>query len=216
MKIGILGTGTVGQTIGTKLVELGHDVKMGSRSASNEKAAEWCSKMRGRATHGTFADAAEFGEIIFNCTNGMNSLNALQEAGKLNLAGKVLIDLSNPLDFSKGFPPTLSVCNTDSLGEQIQRAFPETKVVKTLNTVNCQLMVNPSLVPGDHDIFLSGNNDDAKATARMILQDWFGWKIVRDLGDITTARGVEQILPIWARLAALWKTAQFNIHVVRA
>ncbi len=216
MNIGILGTGIVGQTIGSKLVELGHGVKMGSRSAANEKAAEWCSKMGKNASQGTFADAAEFGEIVFNCTNGMASLDALHAAGKLNLAGKVLIDASNPLDFSKGFPPTLSVCNDDSLAEQIQRAFPEAKVVKTLNTVNCQLMINPSLVPGEHDLFLSGNNEDAKATVRMILQDWFGWKTVIDLGDITTARGAEQLLPIWVRLMNLWKTPQFNFHIVRA
>ena len=206
----------VGQTIGTKLVELGHDVKLGSRSATNEKAAEWSSKLGDRASHGTFADAAEFGEIVFNCTHGMNSLDAVHGAGKLNLAGKVLIDVSNPLDFSKGFPPSLSVCNTDSLAEQIQRAFPETKVVKTLNTVNATLMVNPSLVPGDHDLFLSGNNADAKATALMILEQWFGWKTVIDLGDITSARAAEQILPLWTTLYSTWKTPQFNIHIARA
>jgi len=216
MKIGILGTGTVGRTLGTKFVELGHDVKMGSRSATNAKAGEWVSQMGNRSSQGTFADAAEFGEIVFNCTHGMNALDALHAAGKLNLAGKVLIDVSNPLDFSKGFPPTLSVCNTDSLGEQIQRAFPESKVVKTLNTVNAPLMVNPSLVPGEHDLFMSGNNSDAKTTVRMILQDWFGWKNVIDVGDIKAARGMEQLLPFWASLAALWNTGQFNFHIVRA
>lgn len=216
MKIGILGTGTVGQTIGTKLIELGHQVKLGSRSAANEKGVEWASKMEPNASCGSFADAAEFGEIVFNCTNGMASLKALHAAGKLNLAGKILVDVSNPLDFSKGFPPSLSVSNTDSLAEQIQRAFPETKVVKTLNTVTCQLMVNPSLVPGEHDLFLSGDNADAKATVRMILEEWFGWKIVIDLGDITTARAAEQILPLWATLYSAWKTPQFNIHIARA
>ncbi len=215
MKIGILGTGMVGQTIATKLVELGHEVKMGSRIAKNEQAVEWTSRMGQNASHGTFADAAEFGEVLFNCTHGMNSLDALQAAGKLNFAGKVLIDVSNPLDFSKGFPPTLSVCNDDSLGEQIQRTFPEAKVVKTLNTVSAQVMINPSLLPGDHDLFMSGNNADAKGVVRMILEEWFGWKVVIDLGDITTARGAEQLLPLWARLAAIWKTGQFNFHVVR-
>ena len=215
MKIGVLGTGTVGQTIATKLVDLGHDVKMGSRSASNTKAAEWSAKAE-NASHGTFADAAEFGEIVFNCTNGMGSLDAVHSAGKLNLAGKVLIDVSNPLDFSKGFPPTLSVCNTDSLAEQIQHAHPEAKVVKTLNTVTAPLMVNPSLVPGEHDLFMSGDNMDAKATVRMILQDWFGWKTVIDLGDITTARGTEQWLALWVRVMNAWKTPQFNLHLTRA
>ncbi len=215
MKIGILGTGAVGRTIGTKLVELGHEVRMGSRSADNPKAAEW-SGQSASASHGTFADAAEFGELLFNCVHGTASISALHSAGKLNLAGKVLIDVSNSLDFSKGFPPLLTVCNTDSLGEQIQRAHPEAKVVKSLNTVYSKIMVDPSLVPGEHDLFMSGNNPDAKATVRMILQDWFGWKNVIDLGDITTARAAEQLLPIWASLSAAWNTSLFNIHIARA
>ncbi len=216
MNIGILGTGMVGQTIGTKLVELGHAVKIGSRSARNEKCEAWAEKMSGDASYGTFADAAQFGEIIFNCTGGTVSLDALRMAGADNLNGKILIDLSNPLDFSKGFPPTLSVCNTDSVGEQIQREFPNARVVKTLNTVNCRLMVNPSLVPGDHDLFLSGNDAEAKAMVLKILTDWFGWKNVIDLGDITTARGVEQLLPIWVRLMKLFGSPDFNFHIARA
>ncbi len=206
----------VGQTIGSKLVELGHEVKMGSRTATNVRAAEWAGKAGGRALHGTFADAASFGEIVFNCTGGMVALDALRMAGAENLAGKILIDISNPLDFSKGFPPTLSVCNDDSVGEQIQREFPAAKVVKTLNTVNAMLMVNPSLVPGEHDLFMSGNDADAKAMVRKILIEWFGWKTIIDLGDITTARGTEQLLPIWVRLMGLFKSPQFNFHIVRA
>ncbi len=216
MNIGILGTGMVGQTIGTKLVELGHPVSLGSRSATNQKAEEWVKKAGSSASHGTFADAAHFGEIVFNCTNGLGALDAMRMAKSDNLAGKTVIDVSNPLDFSHGFPPTLSVCNTDSLGEQIQREFPRAKVVKTLNTVSCQLMVNPSLVPGVHDLFLSGNDQDAKETVRTIVTDWFGWKSVIDLGDISTARGTEQLLPIWIRLMGLWKSPQFNFHIVRA
>lgn len=215
MKIGVLGTGMVGQTIGSKFVELGHGVRIGSRSATNEKAEEWTKKAGKLASHGTFADAASFGEIVFNCTNGMSSLEALRMAGAKNFVGKLLIDVSNPLDFSKGFPPTLSVCNADSLAEQIQREFPDAKVVKTLNTVNCQLMVNPSLVPGEHDLFLSGNDTEAKEQTRNILES-FGWKNIIDLGDITTARGAEQLLPIWVRLMGLFKTPQFNFHIVRA
>src|ERR1017187_6020868 len=144
MKYAVLGTGIVGQTIGMKLIELGHEVRMGSRSATNEKAEEWSKIVGKNGTNGTFADAAGFGEIVFVCTNGNGTLEALRLAGGSNLSGKILIDISNPLDGSKGFPPILSISNDDSLGEQIQREFPEAKVVKTLNTVNCRVMVNPS------------------------------------------------------------------------
>ena len=185
MKLGVLGTGMVGNAIGTKLVALGHDVKMGSRTATNEKAEAWVKQAGRGASQGTFADAAAHGEVIFNCTSGTGALEALTSAGKENLRDKVLVDVADPLDFSKGMPPTLFVFGDDSLGEQIQRAFPETKVVKALNTVNCQVMVDPSRVPGDHDIFVSGNDAAAKATVTEILRDWFGWKSVIDLGDIT-------------------------------
>ncbi len=214
MKIGILGTGMVGDAIGTKLVQLGHEVKMGSRSANNEKAAEWVKKNGQNASQGTFADAAAFGEILFNCTSGRASLDALKMAGASNLKGKVLIDVANPLDFSKGVP-MLSVCNTDSLGEQIQRALPETKVVKTLNTMSCRVMVDPSLVNGDHDVFVSGNDPDAKTTVTRILKDWFGWKSVIDLGDIKTARGVEMLLPFWITLRGQLQTGTFNFKIAR-
>ncbi len=214
MKIGVLGTGMVGDTIGTKLVQLGHEVKMGSRSANNEKAAEWVKKNGKNASQGTFADAAAFGEILFNCTSGRASLDALEMAGASNLKGKVLIDVANPLDFSKGVP-MLSVCNTDSLGEQIQRALPETKVVKTLNTMSCRVMVDPSLVNGDHDVFVSGDDPDAKTTVTRILKDWFGWKSVIDLGDIKTARGVEMLLPFWITLRGQLQTGTFNFKIAR-
>ena len=215
MKIGILGTGIVGKTIGTKLVQLGHNVKMGSRTANNEKASEWVKASGANASQGTFAEAAVFGELLFNCTSGMVSLEALKIAGASNMNGKILIDISNPLDFSKGMPPTLSVCNSDSLGEQIQRAYPQVKVVKTLNTLNCNIMVNPSLVPGSHDIFVSGNDAGAKAKVIDILKSWFGWKTVIDLGDITTARGTEMLLPIWIRLMGAFQTPNFNFKIVR-
>ena len=146
MRIGVLGTGTVGQTLGTKLVSLGNEVKLGSRSASNDKVAGWVKTTGRGASHGTFADAASFGEMLFNCTSGMASLDALRQAGAKNLDGKVLVDVANPLDFSKGMPPTLAVCNTDSLGEQIQRAFPEARVVKSLNTMSARVMVDPKKV----------------------------------------------------------------------
>jgi predicted dinucleotide-binding enzyme len=215
MRIGILGTGVVGQTIGTKLVQLGHEARMGARSADNEKATAWVNSAGVRASHGTFADAASFGELLFNCTAGAGSLEALRAAGAASLEGKVLIDVANPLDFSTGMLPTLSVCNTDSLGEQIQRAFPGAKVVKALNTMNANVMVNPSLVPGDHDVFVSGNDAGAKAQVTRILRDWFGWKNVIDLGDISTARGTEMLLPIWLRLWAALRTPNFNFHIAR-
>jgi len=206
----------VGQAIGSKLVQLGHDVKMGSRTANNEKAAEWVKANGTRASQGTFADAAAFGEVIFNCTLGSASVEVLREAGERNLKNKILIDISNPLDFSKGMPPTLTICNTDSVGEQIQRAFPDVKVVKSLNTINCLVMVNPSLVPGDHDVFMSGNDSAAKAKVHEILTKWFGWKSVVDLGDISTARGTEMYLPLWVRLFSLYQKPNFNIKIVKS
>jgi predicted dinucleotide-binding enzyme len=215
MKIGVLGTGMVGNTIATKLVKLGHEVKMGSRTADNAKAAEWVKANGPKASQATFSQSAQFGEIVFNCTNGMGSLEALKLAGAPNLKGKILVDIANPLDFSKGMPPSLSVCNTDSLSEQIQRAFPEAKVVKTLNTVNCRLMVDPAVVKGEHDIFISGNDGQAKAKVTEILKNWFGWKSVIDLGDITSARATEMILPIWVRLMGIFQSPNFNFKVVK-
>jgi predicted dinucleotide-binding enzyme len=215
MKIGVLGTGMVGQAIGTKLMQLNHQVKMGSRSADNEKAAAWVKKSGADASQGTFEVAAAFGEILFNCTSGANSLAALKQAGTDNLAGKILIDIADPLDFSKGMPPSLTVCNTDSLGEQIQQTFPQVRVVKTLNTVNCNIMVNPSLLKEDTTVFVSGNDSDAKVRVTEILKDWFGWKSIIDLGDITTARGTEMLLPIWIRLFGVFQTPNFNFKIVK-
>lgn len=215
MRIGVLGTGVVGQTVGGKLVALGHEVKLGSRSATNEKAAKWVAQQGARASQGTFADAAAFGEMVFNCTSGTASLDALRSAGAGNLAGKILVDVANPLDFSHGMPPTLSVANSDSLGEQIQREFPDVKVVKTLNTMNTAVMVDPSSVPGDHDVFVCGNDADAKARVVELLRS-FGWRTIIDLGDISAARGVEMLLPIWLRLMGTFKTATFNFHIARS
>jgi predicted dinucleotide-binding enzyme len=215
MKIGVFGTGTVGNTIGTKLVQLGHEVKMGSRTANNEKAAAWVKANGAKASQGTFADAAAFGELLWNCTAGMVALSALEAAGAKNLGDKILIDISNPLDFSKGMPPTLSVCNTDSVGEQLQRSFPQLKVVKSLNTMTAAVMVNPAALTGEHDVFVSGNDSAAKARVSEILKGWFGWKNVIDVGDITTARGTEMILPLWVRLYAAFQSPQFNFHITR-
>lgn len=212
MRIGVLGTGVVGQTLAGKLVELGHEVKLGSRSATNEKAAKWVGERGARASQGTFADAAAFGEIVFNCTSGDVSLAALGAAGAANLAGKPLVDVANPLDFSTGRPPSLFVCNTDSLAEKIQATFPDARVVKALNTMNADVMVNPSLVPGPHDVFICGNDAAAKVVASELLRS-FGWKNIIDLGDLTGARGMEMILPVWLRLWGVLKTPHFNFHV---
>ena len=213
MNIGVLGTGMVGQTIASKLVQLGHAVKMGSRSATNDKAASWVASSAPNASQGTNADASAFGGLIFNCIAGMASLDALRSVGSKILSGKLLVDVANPLDFSHGMPPSLSVCNTDSLGEQIQRAFPDTRVVKALNTVNCRIMVNPALVPGDHDLLICGNDADAKATVTGILKNGFGWNSVVDLGDISAARAMEMYLLLWLRLYGAFQSPDINIKV---
>lgn len=226
MKIGILGTGVVGQTLAGRLSGLGHEVIVGTRDVSatlaNTKPTPYglppysvWQKDHPAVKLGTFAEAAAHGEMLLNCTSGHASLDALKAAGERHLNGKVLIDVANPLDFSKGFPPFLTVCNTDSLGEQIQRTFPQVKVVKTLNTTNAMVMVNPSLVPGEHNLFLSGNDDGAKDSVRKLLRA-MGWRdsTIIDLGDISTARGTEQLLPLWVRLYAKFQNPMFNFHVV--
>jgi len=217
MKIGILGTGMVGNALGTKLVQLGHQVMMGSRTAKSDAGQEWLRSVGGKAHIGTFADTAAWGEIVLDCTNGANSLTALRAAGADNLRGKILIQVGNPLDFSKGMPPTLTVCNEDSIGEQAQREFPDTRVVKALNTVNCEIMIAPSRVPGEHDLFICGNDAAAKGKVAGWLSEWFGWKPANiiDLGDITNSRGTEMFLALWVRLWGALGTPHFNIHVVR-
>lgn len=216
MKIAVLGTGMVGDTIGSKLIELGHTVIMGSRTANNEKAQAFVAKHNGIARAGTFADAAAFGEIIFNCTAGVGSIEALEMAGEKNLNGKIIVDISNPLDFSKGLPPSLAIVNTNSLGEEIQKAFPQAKVVKALNTMWCGLMVNPAMLNGgDHSTFISGNDDDAKEKVKEILKS-FGWldENIFDLGDITKARGTEMYLPLWLSVYGSTNNGAFNVKIV--
>lgn len=216
MKFAVLGTGVVGQTIGTKLIELGHEVVMGSRQAGNDAAVTWSEGAGETAGEGSFGDAAGFGEIVFNCTAGGSSLDALAAAGEASLTGKVLIDVANPLDFSAGMPPTLSICNDDSLGERIQAAFPEARVVKTLNTVNSAVMVEPRRVGGDHVVFVCGENGDAKGEVEELLES-FGWPAERivDLGGIAAARGTEMYLPLWLALYGKLGSGDFNIAVER-
>lgn len=160
MRIGVLGTGTVGMTLAGKFRQLGHEVQVGSRDGSKGD--------------GTFAEVAAHGELLLNCTAGVVSLEALEQAGEDNLRDKVLIDVANPLDFSGGFPPRLSVCNDDSLAEQIQRRFPETRVVKALNTIGAPVMVEPGIVPGEHAIFVAGDDAGAKEQVVELLGAWDG------------------------------------------
>ena len=215
MKIGVLGTGATGITIATKLVNLGHDVMMGSREEAHPAAVMWAKDAGHNALYGSFMNAADFGEIIFNCTLGNASLEALRSAGEQTLDGKILIDTSNPIDRS-GAVWTLTVCNTDSLGEQIQREFPNAKVVKTLNTVNANVMVDPNKLIEKTDVFVSGNDIEAKATVVRILKEWFGWREVIDLGDIVTARSVEMYVLLWHDIRRAISSQRFNIKLVTA
>ena len=215
MRIGVLGTGVVGRTLGDKLVELGHEVRMGSRQAGNEKAVEWAQGAGEGASEGTFADAAEFGELVINATGGKVALEALGMAGAENLAGKVLIDVSNALEFGEG-PPVVGVAPDDSLGERIQAAFPDAKVVKTLNTMNASIMVAPGSLGESTNAFVCGNDDAAKAQVIELLET-FGWLSgdIVDLGDITAARGAELYVALWVRLMGALGTPAFNIRLVR-
>jgi 8-hydroxy-5-deazaflavin:NADPH oxidoreductase len=226
VRFGILGTGVVGKTIAARLADLGHDVMVGTRDPEgtlsrtepdpygNPPFSAW-QQEHPEAQLGTFGEATAHCEMVINATAGAVSLEALEQAGEDNLNGKILIDIANPLDFLKGMPPTLSVSNTDSLGEQIQRRFPETKVVKTLHTMNAYLMVDPTQLAGaDHTVFVSGDDARAKATVTELLRS-FGWTDIIDLGDITTARGTEMMLPIWLRLFGALQKPIFNFKIVR-
>ena len=226
MKIAVLGTGMVGRTIAGALEGLGHDVVIGTRDPQATLAraepdlmgtapfAQWHAE-NSEISLVPFADAAADAELIVNATNGSGSLAALAAVGTGNLAGKVIMDIANPLDFSQGMPPSLNPVNTNSLGEEIQRAFPQSRVVKTLNTMNASVMVDPARVAGgDHSVFVSGDDADAKAAVTEILKG-FGHRDVIDLGDITSARGSEMLLPIWLRLWGALGTGEFNFKIAR-
>lgn len=225
MDIAVLGTGMVGRTIAGRLQGLGHTVVVGTRDPQatlartdpdvmgNPPFAAWLSDNPGIDV-ATFVDAAARATVVFNATAGAAALAVLESAGSHNLAGKPLLDISNPLDFSAGMPPTLFVKDTDSLGEQIQRAFPEALVVKTLNTLTAPLMVHPDSLGQSSTIFVSGNDSSAKATALELLQS-FGHEDIIDLGGIETARGTEMMLPIWLRLMGALGTPMFNFKVIR-
>jgi 8-hydroxy-5-deazaflavin:NADPH oxidoreductase len=226
MKIAVLGTGVVGKALANRLAELGHEVSVGTRDVAatmastepdrrgNPPFAVWATD-HPQVRLASFAEAAADAEVIVNATSGNVSIAALEAAGEDSLAGKVLLDISNPLDGSRGFPPTLFVKDTDSLGEQIQAAFPALKVVKALNTMTASLMVDPrQLADGQHSVFVAGNDPDAKRTVTALLSS-FGHTDVIDLGDISSARGAEMYLPLWLRLVGALNTPIFNIKVVR-
>ena len=224
--IAVLGTGMVAKAIAGKLAGLGHSVKIGTRDpkatlARDEKdmaggppIRTWL-ESQPNVSLVTHAEAAAHGSMVVNALSGKGAVEVVQSVAS-QLEGKILVDISNPLDFSKGFPPSLTICNTDSLGERVQQAVPKTKVVKTLNTVNAFLMIDGSaLGNGDHTMFVCGNDAGAKEEVTKLLKDGFRWKDVIDLGDITNARGTEMMLPIWVRLMGALKTPMFNVKVVR-
>ncbi len=226
MRIGVLGTGAVGREVAGRLAELGHQVSIGTRDVAATLARTEPDAMGNPPYHVwaaghsqvplvALAQAVTGAELVVNATSGGASLDALRGAGVDNLAGTVLLDIANPLDFSQGFPPTLFVKDTDSLAEQIQRELPGTKVVKALNTMTAGLMVAPrALAGGDHSVFVSGDDVAAKELVTGLLRD-MGHTDVIDLGDLSTARGTEMLLPIWVRLMAALGTAQFNFKIVR-
>ena len=218
MKIGILGTGEVGNLLGSRLIENGHQVMMGGREANNQKGLDFVNKHSSEnASYGTFAEASGFSEIIFNATNGRFALDALKLANT-DFAGKIIIDVANPLDFTTT-PPTLisEFANTNSVGESIQNQYPKAKVVKTLNTFGMVLGVNPKqLNNGDHSVFISGNDESAKTKTKTLLTE-FGWRIenIIDIGDITGARAMELYLILAVRMKLLFGESIFNIKVIK-
>lgn len=226
MRIAVLGTGVVGRTLAGTLAGLGHEVVMGTRdpqatfarSGPDAMGAPPFSEWHVANQHiplETFADAAAAGGLVVNATKGARTLAVLGSAGSANLARKVLVDVSNALDFSQGMPPVLNPVNTESLAERIQHSFPDTRVVKTLNTMNAGLMVDPGrLAGGDHSVFMSGDDAEAKATVSGLLQE-LGHRDIIDLGDITSARAAEMMMPAWLRLYSVLGTLDFNFKIVR-
>lgn len=226
MRIAVLGTGSVGRALAGRWSEAGHDVVVGTRDPAATLAradpgwasgtyAQW-QEQHPDVRLLPFADAGEHAELVVNATAGTGSVQALAAAGAGERPGRVIVDVANPLDTSTS-PPTLTVVNTDSLGEQIQRAFPDNPVVKTLNTMNNAVMVDRSRVPGPHTVFVAGDDADAKRTVVGLLHD-LGWDddAVLDLGGIMAARGCEMYLPLWLQLVGALGTADLNIEVRRA
>jgi predicted dinucleotide-binding enzyme len=211
MNIGILGTGMVGEALGTKFVQLGHHVTMGSRTSNNENAVKWAKSAGPNASQGTFEQAAAFGQLVFLCLKGAVFLDIAKTLGEISTMGKIIVDVSNPLDFSHG--GMLSHCNTTSLGEEVQKALPKAKVVKTLNIVNCEVMVDPA--KGGHPTMLvCGNDAQAKAQVTDLLKA-MGWRDIIDLGDVSKSRGTEMLLPLWLNLFQMYGHPHFGLKVVK-
>lgn len=225
MEIAVLGTGIVGRTIAGALARLGHRVRIGTRDVEatrgrtepdamgNPPFASWHQE-HADVTLVPFADATEGADLVVLACSGDAALGVLESVGAERLAGMALLDVTNPLDFSGGFPPTLLVKDTDSLAEQIQRACPSARVVKSLNTMTASVMVDPRQLGSSSTVFVSGDDPEAKATVTGLLES-LGHDDVLDLGDLSTARGAEMLLPLWLRLMGSLGTAQFNIKVVR-
>ncbi|MFJ9819025.1 NADPH-dependent F420 reductase [Streptomyces sp. NPDC101151] len=216
MRYAVLGTGEVGRTLGGRLVELGYDVTLGSRTRDNPIAAEWATAAGGRAHAGAFSDAAAAADMVLTAVGGRVALDALRAAGAEHLAGKVVVDVCNPLSFEDG-QLRLDPVESDSVAEQIQRAFPDARVVKAMNTVNCQVMVDPGRVPGEHNLFVCGDDAGAKQQVTELLGE-IGWPAGRvlDLGGIRSARAMEMLLPLWFGLFQKFGHADFNFEVRRA
>ncbi len=228
MKIAVVGTGMVGRALAGRLAQLGHSVVVATRDpaatlARNEPDAmgtppfvEW-QREHPDIPLVELGDAGANVEVVVNATAGVASLEALTAVGESALAGKVVVDVANPLDFGAGFPPSLAVANTDSLGEQIQRAFPDARVVKALNTMNASVMVDPTRLAGDHDVFVAGDDIAAKETVKDLLRQ-FGWNdgTIVDLGPLRAARGTEMFLPLWLSLMQTVGSGDFNIRIVRS
>lgn len=214
MRIAVLGTGTAGRVLSTRLAQLGHTVTLGTRDPASTAAREDVEQVPGVAL-ASFADAVDGVDVVVVALNGAVALDVLGSLGPDALSGTVLMDVTNPLDFSGGFPPTLRVKDTDSLGEQVQRMLPATKVVKTLNTMNAAVMAHPERVgDGDHTVFVSGESPTAKAVVEGLLLE-MGHTDILDLGGIESARGVEMFLPLWLRVLGALGTADFQVKVVR-
>ena len=202
----------VGVTVATKLIQLGHHVTMGSRTPDNSAAGQWAKANGINASQGTFADAALYSELVFVCTKGESTLEVVRTIGAAAFGDKIVIDVSNALDFSRGMPPSLLMCNTESLGEHVQKILPYAKVVKTLNIVKCDVMVDPPK-GGNPTMLLCGNDPSAKAVVISLLKD-FGWSDIIDLGDIKAARGTEMLLPVWLSLWNVIGHPHFGFKIV--
>jgi predicted dinucleotide-binding enzyme len=210
-KVGILGSGDVGKALGAGFLALGHEVMIGSREP--EKVKPWVNAAGPGASAGTFEQAVRFGELIVLATLGTGTENAIHLAGENNFIGKVVIDTTNPLDFSKG-APQLAIGHSDSLGERVQRALPGAWVVKAFNTVGNPLMVNPRLPGGPPDMFICGDDDRAKSKVAEVCKD-FGWGVI-DIGGIQGSRHLEPMCMVWVLYGVHAKTWTHAFKMLRA